>query len=365
MAARKTPSPATGRKRFTEALAHSPLFATELSDIRGRHACVDALQDMSRHALLGCHRHGRDVPRRRVGQDVCRAEEPVPGRATALGAVGNSKTHPPERQLSGAPTGRTYQVRRAWADTACMDRLSVIGLVLAIVAIVGGSVLKGAGISSLWSPAAFVIVIVGTVAAILLHTSPAVFRRAFKILRWVIQPPASDRPQLVARIVEWSNIARRQGLLGLEDQLPRQDDAFLRKGLQMLVDGVEPEAMRNMLEIEVDNQERQDLAAAKVFEGMGIYAPTLGIIGAVLGLMAVMKNLADPAMLGHGIAAAFTATIYGIASANLLFLPVAAKLKSVIHCSTNEREMAIEGLIAIAQGENPRNIESKLAGYLH
>ncbi|MCC8539683.1 flagellar motor protein [Xanthomonas axonopodis pv. poinsettiicola] len=246
-----------------------------------------------------------------------------------------------------------------------MDRLSIIGLVLAIVAIVGGSVLKGAGISSLWSPAAFVIVIVGTVAAILLHTSPAVFRRAFKILRWVIRPPVSDRPQLVARIVEWSNIARRQGLLGLEDQLPRQSDAFLRKGLQMLVDGVEPEAMRHMLEIEVDNQERQDLAAAKVFEGMGIYAPTLGIIGAVLGLMAVMKNLADPAMLGHGIAAAFTATIYGIASANLLFLPVAAKLKSVIHCSTNEREMAIEGLIAIAQGENPRNIESKLAGYLH
>lgn len=262
-------------------------------------------------------------------------------------------------------SARLYQVRRTWADTACMDRLSIIGLVLAVVAIVGGSVLKGAGISSLWSPAAFVIVIVGTVAAILLHTSPAVFRRAFKILRWVIQPPASDRPQLLSHIVEWSNIARRQGLLGLEDQLPRQDDAFLRKGLQMLVDGVEPESMRHMLEIEVDNQERQDLAAAKVFEGMGIYAPTLGIIGAVLGLMAVMKNLADPAMLGHGIAAAFTATIYGIASANLLFLPVAAKLKSVIHCSTNEREMAIEGLIAIAQGENPRNIESKLAGYLH
>ncbi len=275
------------------------------------------------------------------------------------------KTIPQNDNFLAHWTARIYQVRPAWADTASMDRLSLIGLVLAIVAIVGGSVLKGAGISSLWSPAAFVIVIVGTVAAILLHTSPAVFRRAFKIVRWVIQPPASDRERLLARIVEWSNIARRQGLLGLEDQLGRQDDAFLRKGLQMLVDGVEPESMRHMLEIEVDNQERQDLAAAKVFEGMGIYAPTLGIIGAVLGLMAVMKNLADPAMLGHGIAAAFTATIYGIASANLLFLPVAAKLKSVIHCSTNEREMAIEGLIAIAQGENPRNIESKLAGYLH
>ncbi|HEU0097080.1 MAG TPA: flagellar motor protein [Rhizomicrobium sp.] len=246
-----------------------------------------------------------------------------------------------------------------------MDKLSFSGILLALVSIIGGSVLKGAGLASLWSPAAFVIVILGTIAAILLHTPPAVFRRAFEIVAWVFRPPASEREALIARILEWSNIARRQGLLGLETELDRQRDAFLRKGLQMLVDGVEPETMRHMLEIEVDNQERQDMAAAKVFESMGIYAPTLGIIGAVLGLMAVMKNLADPSKLGHGIAAAFTATIYGIASANLLFLPVAAKLKSVIHRSSNEREMIIEGLIAIAQGENPRTIESKLAGYLH
>jgi len=165
--------------------------------------------------------------------------------------------------------------------------------------------------------------------------------------------------------VEWSNIARRNGLLGLESQVQGQQDPFVRKGLQMLVDGVEPESIRNMLEIEVGGQEQADLAAAKVFEGMGIYAPTMGIIGAVLGLIAVMKNLADPSKLGHGIAAAFTATIYGIASANLLFLPMASKLKSVIHDSSGEREMIIEGLIAIAQGENPRNIESKLAGFLH
>jgi chemotaxis protein MotA len=246
-----------------------------------------------------------------------------------------------------------------------MDKLSFIGIVLALLALVGGSILKGAGLASLWSPAAFLIVIVGTLAAILLHTSPAIFRRAFRIVGWVFNPPESQRETLLAQILEWSNIARRQGLLGLESQLAGQDDAFLRKGLQMLVDGVEPETMRHMLEIEVNNQEQQDLAAAKVFEGMGIYAPTLGIIGAVLGLIAVMKNLADPSKLGHGIAAAFTATIYGIASANLLFLPIAAKLKSVIHHSSNEREMIIEGLIAIAHGENPRNIEAKLAGFLH
>ena len=246
-----------------------------------------------------------------------------------------------------------------------MDRLSLIGLFLALASLVGGSILKGAGLASLWSPAAFVIVIVGTIAAILLHTSPAVFKHAFKIVGWVIRPPASDRRALITQIVEWSNIARRQGLLGLEAQVDAQRDPFLRKGLQLLVDGVEPESIRHMMEIELSSREHQDLAATKVFEAMGIYAPTLGIIGAVLGLIAVMKNLADPSKLGHGIAAAFTATIYGIASANLLFLPVAAKLKSVIAHNTRDREMAIEGLISIAQGENPRNIETNLSGFLH
>ena len=246
-----------------------------------------------------------------------------------------------------------------------MDRLSLIGLFLALASLVGGSILKGAGLASLWSPAAFVIVIVGTVASILLHTAPAVFKHAFRIVRWVVRPPHSDRHELIEQIVEWSNIARRQGLLGLESQVEAQRDPFLRKGLQLLVDGVEPESIRHMLEIELSGQEHQDQAAAKVFEAMGIYAPTLGIIGAVLGLIAVMKNLADPSKLGHGIAAAFTATIYGIASANLLFLPIAAKLKGVIAHNTRDREMVIEGLISIAQGENPRNIETNLTGFLH
>lgn len=132
-----------------------------------------------------------------------------------------------------------------------MDKLSLIGLLLAIASLVGGSILKGAGLSALWSPAAFVIVIVGTIAAILVHTPPAVFKRAFQIARWIIRPPASNRDALLAQIVEWSNIARRNGLLGLESQVQGQQDPFVRKGLQMLVDGVEPESIRNMLEIEV------------------------------------------------------------------------------------------------------------------
>jgi len=246
-----------------------------------------------------------------------------------------------------------------------MDILSIIGIILALLALVGGSILKGAGLASLWSSAAFVIVIVGTLASILVHTPLGVFTRSLKMAIWVLRPPASDRQILLAQILEWSATSRKQGLLGLEAAVEGQPDPFVKKGMQMLVDGIEPEAIRHMLEIELTSQEHQDLAAAKIFESMGIYAPTLGIIGAVFGLIAVMKNLDDPSKLGHGIAAAFTATIYGIASANLLFLPMAAKLKSIIAGRSGRNEMVIEGLIAIAKGENPRNIEARLAGFLH
>lgn len=245
-----------------------------------------------------------------------------------------------------------------------MDRLSLIGLFLALISLVGGSLLKGAGIGALWSPAAFVIVIVGTAACILVHTAPAVFKRALRIAIWVIRPPVTSRQELLDEIVEWSNLARRSGLLGLEALVEQQQDPFVRKGLQLLVDGVEPDSIRHILEIEVDNQEASDLAAAKVYEAMGVYSPTMGIVGAVLGLIAVMRNLDDPSKLGIGISAAFTATIYGIGAANLVLLPMASKLKGVIGESSRDRQMLIEGIIAIAQGENPRNIETQLSGYL-
>jgi chemotaxis protein MotA len=131
----------------------------------------------------------------------------------------------------------------------------------------------------------------------------------------------------------------------------------------MLVDGTEPDKIREALEMEIEVRSKANTASAKVFEGMGIYAPTLGIIGAVLGLIAVMKNLADPSKLGSGIAAAFTATIYGIGLANLFFLPIANKLKDVIAKQNHTKEMIIEGIIAIAEGENPRNLETKLKGF--
>jgi chemotaxis protein MotA len=190
-------------------------------------------------------------------------------------------------------------------------------------------------------------------------------KHAMKILPWIFRPPYVERKELIKKMVDWSNIARKQGLLGLETIIDKQSDDFIRKGLQLVVDGSEPEVIRNILEVDMHIREQADTRGAKVFEGMGIYAPTLGIIGAVLGLMAVMQNLADPSKLGTGIAAAFVATIYGIGFANLFLLPIANKLKVVIQSLTEAREMVIEGMISIAQGENPRSIESKLQGYLH
>jgi chemotaxis protein MotA len=246
-----------------------------------------------------------------------------------------------------------------------MDILSLLGLVLATVAILVGAVLKGAGVKALLSAAAFMIVVVGTVAAIFVQTPLPVMKHAMRILPWVFRPPAVARIDLIKKMVEWSNTARKQGLLGLEPVIEREADDFVRKGLQLVVDGSEPDMIRSTLEVDLHVREQSDTRAAKVFEGMGIYSPTLGIIGAVLGLMAVMQNLADPSKLGHGIAAAFVATIYGIGLANLFFLPVANKLKVAIAGLSESREMVIEGMISIAQGENPRAIESKLAGYLH
>jgi len=247
-----------------------------------------------------------------------------------------------------------------------VDLLSLAGLVLAAVAILLGALLKGAGLQALVSPAAFMIVVVGTVAAILVQTPWAVMRNAIRVLPWVLRPPVHDGAALIQTLVEWSGAARKQGLLGLEPMLedPALDD-FLRKGLQLVVDGSEPETLRAIMEVELSMREHADTRAARVFEGMGVYAPTLGIIGAVLGLISTMQNLADPSKLGPGIGAAFVATVYGIGLANLLFLPVANKLKAVVQAQSQVREMMIEGLICIAQGDNPRGIEQKLQGYLH
>jgi chemotaxis protein MotA len=245
-----------------------------------------------------------------------------------------------------------------------MDRLSLIGILIGLCAIVGGQVLEGGRISSLLQVTAFLIVIGGTAGAVLLQSSMQNFLDGLRMTRWVIQPPEGNEEALVKTMVNWSNTARRGGLLALETPLMSEKDPFVKRALQMLVDGAEPEAIRHTMELEIDAYEEKHRAGALIWGSAGGYAPTIGIIGAVMGLIHVMENLSDPSKLGAGIAVAFVATIYGVGSANLFFLPIANKLRHVIAKEVKRREMVVEGLVAIAHGENPRIIESKLRGFL-
>ncbi|WAH57327.1 flagellar motor protein [Pseudomonas silvicola] len=245
-----------------------------------------------------------------------------------------------------------------------MDVLSLLGLLLAFIAIIGGNFLEGGHLSALLNGPAALIVIGGTLAACLLQSPMSAFKRAMQIVVWILFPPRIDLAGGIDRVVNWSLTARKEGLLGLESVADSEPDSYSRKGLQLLVDGAEPAAIRSILEVDFLTQEARDIQAAKVFESMGGYAPTIGIIGAVMGLIHVMGNLADPSQLGNGIAVAFVATIYGVATANLVLLPIASKLKAIAIRQSRYREMLLEGILSIAEGENPRSIELKLQGFM-
>jgi chemotaxis protein MotA len=182
--------------------------------------------------------------------------------------------------------------------------------------------------------------------------------------KWVLFPPAQAPAELIAQVVSWSHTARKEGLLALENQIPRLPEPFMQKGLQLLVDGVEPERLREVMEVEIAAWEAQMKLGAKIWESAGGYAPTIGILGAVMGLIHVMENLSDPSKLGSGIAVAFVATIYGVGSANLIFLPIAKKLHVHIASMVAQREMLVDGLVGIANGDNPRIIEGRMQGYI-
>lgn len=245
-----------------------------------------------------------------------------------------------------------------------MDVISIIGLVVGLAAILGGQWLEGGHLSSLVQPTAFVIVMGGTFGAVMLQSPFATFMQGMGMAKWVFAPPILPQRELIERIMEWSHTARREGLLSLEGYLAELNDPFLRKGLQLLVDGAEPDRVREVLEVEIAAREDQMKLAAKVWESAGGYAPTIGILGAVMGLIHVMENLSDPSKLGAGIAVAFVATIYGVGSANLIFLPIAKKLLAHVARLTLMRDMYVDGLIGVASGDNPRIIESRLQGYL-
>jgi chemotaxis protein MotA len=245
-----------------------------------------------------------------------------------------------------------------------MDKISVLGLLLGMVAIIGGQVLEGGHVASLSQPTALLIVLGGTLGAVMLQSPYATFMRGIRMARWIWFPPVVDYLQLITQVTSWSHVSRREGLLALENVISQLSDNFIRKGLQLLVDGAEPERLREVLEVEINTYEGELKLSARIWEAAGGYSPTIGILGAVLGLIHVMENLSDPSKLGAGIAVAFVATIYGVGLANLVFLPMANKLKAHINRLIVQREMIVDGLVGIANGDNPRIIESRLQGYI-
>jgi len=245
-----------------------------------------------------------------------------------------------------------------------LDKISFAGLVLSLVAILGGQVLEGGNVASLAQPTALLIVLGGTLGAVLLQTPFHILRRGFRMAKWVWVPPVIEQKGMIDQILKWSQVSRREGLLVLENYIPVVKDEFTRKGLQLLVDGADPERIRELLEVEITTFEDEWRQSARIWESAGGYSPTIGILGAVMGLIHVMENLSDPTKLGAGIAVAFVATIYGVGLANLIYLPIAGKLKHYISRMVALREMLVDGLIGIAQGDNPRIIEGRLRGYL-
>lgn len=245
-----------------------------------------------------------------------------------------------------------------------MDKTSIAGLALGIAAIVVGQVLEGGHVGSLVQPTAMLIVLGGTLGAVMLQSPLPVFMDGMRMGMWVFFPPVVDPQKLIRDVARWSQVARKEGLLALEAQIAALSDPFARRGLQLLVDGAEPERLREVMEVEIGAYESKLKLASKVWESAGGYSPTIGILGAVMGLIHVMENLSDPAKLGSGIAVAFVATIYGVGAANLVFLPVAKKLMANIGRLVTHREMLVDGLVGIANGDNPRIVESRLHGYL-
>ncbi len=235
---------------------------------------------------------------------------------------------------------------------------------MGLTAILAGQALEGGNIGSLMQLTAFMIVIGGTVSAVMLQSTPKQFVAGVRMLKWIFQPPALDHDKMIREIINWSQTARKGGLLALEGYINLQKDPFIKKALQMLVDGAEPDTLRSVMDVEISMFEHARKQAARIWESAGGYAPTMGILGAVLGLIHVMENLSDPSKLGAGIAVAFVATVYGVGSANLLFLPIASKLKHLVASEVALKELVVEGLVSIANGENPRIIESRLKGFL-
>ena len=243
------------------------------------------------------------------------------------------------------------------------DLATIGGIVVALGGIIGGLLLEGGSIRDIGQFTAGIIVMGGTIGAVMVNTPMEVLIRACKRLFSIfLYTPVS--PGVIAEeIIGFATKARKNGIVSLEQEAAEIQDPFLRKALNLAVDGVDLQELRNMMELEIAIEEHHVEAEAKVFESAGGYAPTVGIIGAVMGLIQVMKHLANIDEVGHGIAVAFVATVYGVAVSNIFFLPVANKIKARAHEETERRELILEGVVGIVEGLNPKLIRTKLDIY--
>jgi len=246
-----------------------------------------------------------------------------------------------------------------------VDKSTIGGISLALAGILAGLIIEGGRIAQILQPTAAMIVFGGTLGAVLVQFPLPIVKQAFKKLAHVFLDRNPDPTKVVQDLVGYAKQARKGGIVSLDADLPNIEDPFLKKTLMLAVDGTDPQELRKMMELELDNQAEHAERIAQVFESAGGFAPTIGIIGAVLGLIQVMQHLQNIDEVGKGIAVAFVATIYGVGSANLLFLPSSGKLKIKSRQEQIWREMMLEGVISILEGMNPRMLETKLLGYLH
>ena len=245
-----------------------------------------------------------------------------------------------------------------------VDKASFGGIILALGGVLAGLLLEGGNFGQILQPTAAMIVFGGTLGAVLLQFPLAIILLAFRRLGSVFVNPQRDPQAAIRQLVEFAQKARREGIVSLDAELPQIEDSFLKKSLMLAVDGTEPQELRKMMELELDNQAEYEEQVPQVFESAGGFAPTVGILGAVLGLIQVMQHLDKIDEVGRGIAVAFVATIYGVGSANLLYLPIAGKMKLRIREEQVMREMTLEGVASILEGMNPRMLETKLLGFM-
>lgn len=245
-----------------------------------------------------------------------------------------------------------------------MDKSSLGGIILALGGIIAGLLLEGGNLRQVLQPTAAMIVFGGTLGAVMLQFPLPVVLMAARRLGSVFLNPTQNAEETIHRLVQYAQKARREGIVSLDKDVTHLEDAFLKKSLMLAVDGTEPQELRKIMELELDNQAEYEEQVPQVFESAGGFAPTIGIIGAVLGLIQVMQHLDKIDEVGRGIAVAFVATIYGVGSANLLYLPIAGKMKLRIRDEQISREMTLEGVASILEGMNPRILETKLLGFL-